>query len=86
MATQIFAGLMQLLFVFRYFKLKVNYPLLAQFAVFILLFTGLNYLLINHMRAGFSKIFITALAGLLLLIVSGTIRPREILRLMKSEN
>ncbi len=86
MVTQVFAGLMQLLFVFKHFKLKLNYRLLTQFILFGILFVGLNYLIDNQMDKGAVSVSIAGFGGILLLIISGTIRPREILRLMKSEN
>ena len=86
MVTQVFAGLMQLFFVFKHFKLKLNYRLLGQFFLFGILFVGLNYILDIQMETGVAKVFIAGMGGALLLIISGTIRPREILRLMKSEN
>lgn len=85
MVTQIFAGVAQLFFVFKTFKLKINYTLLAQFFAFALLFISANYLLNRVLPNGFFELLASAATGTFLLVLVGIISPRHINRLMKAE-
>ncbi len=85
MATQVFAGGAQLIFVVRVFKLKFNYKLVLSFITFIASFIGAGYYIVNQIDNGFYALIACGLTGLLLLVLTGTIQPRGILKLMKAE-
>lgn len=85
MTTQIFAGLAQLVFVFIHFKLKVNYALTSRFALFLIIFTILNYVLLRVMPEGWGALMLSAGMGVGALMLLGIISPRHFVRLLKSE-
>ena len=85
MITQVFAGGAQLVFVVYAFKLKPNFKLLTSFFAYVILFIAINYLIVNQMDAGFIPFLLSAVAGGLLLLLTGTISIRSIINLMKAE-
>ena len=85
MITQVFAGLMQLIFVVKFFKIKANLPLILNFIIFIVSFVIVNYLIINQIDNGFYRFCLSSISGLILLMLSGTIQVRSIINFMKAE-
>ena len=85
MITQVFAGGAQLIFVVIAFKLKPNFKLLSSFLAYVILFIGINYLIVNQMDNSFISFLFSGVAGGLLLLLTGTISIRSIINFMKAE-
>lgn len=85
MVTQIFAGVMQFVFVVRVFKIKPNWPLISSFVIFVVSFILVNYLIKNQIHNGFYIFCASTFSGLILLLLSGTIQIRSIMNFLKAE-
>lgn len=85
MATQIFAGTMQLLFVVKMFKIKANWPMIFSFSIFTVSFVLVSYLISDQLDNGFYVFCLSVLSGLLLLVLSGTVQVRSIINFMRAE-
>lgn len=85
MVTQIFAGVLQLVFVVRYFKFGVNYKMIGQFALFSLIFITVNYFFKIYIGDAFLSFAASGVAGVLLLFATGTIRIGQIIAFAKAD-
>lgn len=85
MVTQIFAGVMQLIFVVRHFKFGMNYRMIGQFALFSVIFIVVNYVLKIYVDDAFLSFLASGAAGVLLLFATGTIRIRQIIAFAKAD-
>lgn len=85
MVTQIFAGVMQLIFVVRHFKFGINYKMISQFALFSLTFIAANYLLKIYIGDAFLSFIVSACSGVVLLLATGTVRIRQIIAFAKAD-
>ena len=85
MATQLFAGGMQMLFVVRHFRYGVNLPMVLQFAGYIVLTWLLNAVVFDPFIGDeFLRMLASAAAGLLLLFATGLVSVRKLLVVFKS--
>lgn len=85
MITQIFAGFMQLIFVFRHFRLKINFQLLARFTAFGVLFVAGNYMVLQYIDNQWLALIVAGVFGAVLLLLTDIISVRRIVYLMKSD-
>jgi O-antigen/teichoic acid export membrane protein len=85
MFTQLFAGLAQLIFVVIHFRFGINYRMLGQFALFAMLFVTFNHYLPSLIENQSHQFLLAIIAGGALLVLSGTLRLGEIIRLVKAE-
>lgn len=85
MVTQIFAGAAQLAFVVRHFRFGFNYRMTGQFVLFALLFVGLNIGLTDWVEDPALRFAAAVGGGAVLLILTGTLRVRQIATFIKTE-
>ncbi len=85
MVTQIFAGGMQLIFVVRRFKMGINFTMLAQFVLFGFLFSLACIFIFQSTEVGGERFLYSAAAGMLLLVISRTIKVRQILGFLQAD-
>jgi O-antigen/teichoic acid export membrane protein len=85
MFTQLFAGTAQMISVVHRFKFGINFRLLLQFTLYAILAIGSNYLFGIYFRDNslFNFLF-SALAGALLLALTGLFSVHKFIRLLKS--
>lgn len=84
MATQLFAGVAQMISVVVRFKFGVNIKLLLQFALYAILAVGTNLLLENFISENASyRFFLSALVGGALLVGTGLFSVPKFIRLLK---
>lgn len=85
MATQLFAGGMQLLFVVRHFRFGVNVPMVLQFGAYIGFMVVLNtYVVRPLIDDGFTALLISAVVGVVLLFVTGLFSVRKFVSIFRS--
>lgn len=85
MVTQIFAGVAQLFFVVRHFRFGINYRMVGQFVLFALLFVWINIRLTDMVEDPFLRFAAATGAGAVLLVLTGTVRVRQIATFIKTE-
>ncbi len=85
MITQVFAGAAQFIFVIWAFKLKPNFKLILSFSAFAVSFCLVCYYVDNQFFNGLHVFFLTAVSGVILLMLTGTIQVRSIVNFMKAE-
>ncbi len=84
-ATQLFAGALQMVFVYQHFKLKLDFWLIARFCGFIIAYVGLSFFLLGRIENAPIALIISLVAGVVLILLSGIIRPRHLFRIWKAE-
>lgn len=85
LATQLFAGGLQLIFVVVHFRMGVNYRMVGQFALFAAAFITINHLLMDWVDGGFARFLWALLAGGGLLLLTGVVRARQIVSFVKQD-
>lgn len=86
MVTQFFAGLAQLIFVVRYFKMGINYAMVSQFAIFSIAYVLANIALSSYVESSLNAAFFSVVIGLILLFISRVFSIRHIKSLVNAEN
>ncbi len=86
MITQFFAGLAQLIFVVRHFKMGINYKMILQFGAFFSAYIIANTVLDSYVESGLYAAIYSVVLGVLLLVVTRVFSLRQIRTWVKAEN
>ncbi len=83
MATQVFAGVIQMLYTVRYFRYGVNVAMISQFTAFAVLFILTNWQLSLLDIPPYAAMGLSAIIGILLIFATFVIRPLQLLSISK---